>query len=204
MSSSDYATGLLTAFLTIDVPALNLGVGTNGACRRKSLERERTMVTFVAGSMRFTYRVGAVVIRHGHVLLTRNLSEDYWFTPGGRVEIGESARAAIEREITEELGVRGRIERLLWSNENFFKMGEISYHEIALYFLVTLPDGAHADLSAKFHCEEGGTGFEFAWHRVDALGGIRLVPGFLINALANVPEAPHHIVHIDASMHRAD
>ena len=203
-SSSDYAMGLLTAFLTI-VPALNLGVETNRACRRKSLERERTMVTFVAGSMRFTYRVGAIVLREGHVLLTRNLSEDYWFTPGGRVEIGESARVAIEREITEELGVSGRVERLLWSSENFFRMGDTSHHEIALYFLVTLPDLAHPDLSATFHCEESdGTRFEFAWHRVDALGGIRLVPGFLINALANVPEAPQHIVHIDASMHRAD
>jgi hypothetical protein len=53
------------------------------------LEEERTMVTFTAGPRRFTYRVGAIVIRDGYVLLTRNLSEDYWFTPGGRVEIGE-------------------------------------------------------------------------------------------------------------------
>jgi ADP-ribose pyrophosphatase YjhB (NUDIX family) len=193
--------GLLTAFLTI-VPALNLGVETNRACRRKSLERERTMVTFVAGSMRFTYRVGAIVLREGHVLLTRNLSEDYWFTPGGRVEIGESARVAIEREITEELGVSGRVERLLWSSENFFRMDEISHHEIALYFLVTLPDDAHQDLSAKFHCEESGTRFEFAWHRVDALGGIRLVPGFLIDVLSNLPDAPQHVVHVDDSMRR--
>ena len=41
-------------------------------------------------------------------------------------------------------------------------MGEISHHEIALYFLVTLPDDAHPDLSAKFHCEESGIWFEFA------------------------------------------
>jgi ADP-ribose pyrophosphatase YjhB (NUDIX family) len=168
------------------------------------LEEERTMVTFTVGHWRFTYRVGAIVLRKGHVLLTRNFSENYWLTPGGRVEIGESAHAAIDREVKEELGVAGRIDRLLWSSENFFRMDEISHHEIALYFLVTLPEDAHEDLSAKFHCEENGTRFEFAWHRVDALGGIRLVPGFLINALANVPEAPEHIVHRDASMHRAD
>jgi ADP-ribose pyrophosphatase YjhB (NUDIX family) len=167
-----------------------------------ALEEERTMVTFTAGPWRFTYRVGAIVIRDGYVLLTRNLSEDYWFTPGGRVEIGESAHAAIDREIKEEVGVAGRIDRLLWSSENFFRMGEISHHEIALYFLVTLPADAHSDLSAKFHCEESGTRFEFAWHRVDALGGIRLVPGFLIDALSNLPDAPQHIVHVDDSMRR--
>ena len=123
------------------------------------MEEERTMVTFTVGSWHFTYRVGAIVLREGHVLLTRNLSENYWFTPNGRVEIGESAHAAIDREIKEELGVTGRIDRLLWSSENFFRMGEISHHEIALYFLVTLPDDAHPDLSAKFHCEENGTLF---------------------------------------------
>jgi hypothetical protein len=79
-------------------------------------------------------------------------------------------------------------------------MDEISHHEIALYFLVTLPDDAHPDLSAKFHCEESGTRFEFAWHRVDALGGIRLVPGFLIDVLSNLADAPQHVVHVDDSM----
>jgi len=192
----------LTAFLTIDVPTLNLGVATSGRVGGNLLEEERTMVTFTVGSWHFTYRVGAIVLREEHVLLTRNLSENYWFTPGGRVEIGESAHAAIDREIKEELGVAGRIDRLLWSSENFFRMDEISHHEIALYFLVTLPDDAHADLSAKFHCEESGTPFEFAWHRINALGGIRLVPGFLIDALSNLPDAPQHIVHVDDSMRR--
>jgi len=77
------------------------------------VEGDRAMITFTAGLWRFTYRVGAIVMREGRVLLTRNVAEDYWFTPGGRVEIGESAHAAIEREIDEELGVRGRIQRLL-------------------------------------------------------------------------------------------
>jgi ADP-ribose pyrophosphatase YjhB (NUDIX family) len=158
------------------------------------------MITIVAGSARFTYRVGAIVIRRGHVLLTRNLNEDYWFTPGGRVEIGESAHTAIEREIREELGVVGRVERMVWSSENFFRIADISHHENCFYFLVSLPGDAHADLSANFRCEEtDGTRFEFAWHRIDALGEIRLVPGFLVRALANVPEAQQHIVEIDTS-----
>jgi ADP-ribose pyrophosphatase YjhB (NUDIX family) len=167
------------------------------------VEDERTMVTFVSGSWRFTYRVGAIVIRDRHALLTRNLAEDYWFTPGGRVEIGESAHTAIEREIIEELGLVGRIERLLWSSENFFRIGGTSCHEIALYFLVVLPEDAHTDLSAKFYCEEmDGTRFEFAWHRIDALDEISLVPGFLVDALANLPEAPQHILHVDDSLQR--
>jgi hypothetical protein len=50
------------------------------------------MVTFSVGATRFTYRVAAVVVREGHVLLMRNLAEDYWFTPGSRVELGKQRK----------------------------------------------------------------------------------------------------------------
>lgn len=160
---------------------------------------ERTMITFTAGATRFTYRVGAIVMRGDHLLLTRNLAEDYWFVPGGRVEMGESAAAAVAREISEELGVRGGIERLLWTNENFFRLGEVLHHELCLYFLVALPEGVHRDLTAKFYGEELGAGFEFAWHRIDRLNEIRLVPGFLTKAVANLPDAVLHITYIDES-----
>ena len=59
---------------------------------------DRTMATFSAGAMQFTYRVGAVVVREGHVLLMRNLSEDYWFTPGGRVELGKRRKPLLREK----------------------------------------------------------------------------------------------------------
>ena len=68
------------------------------------------MVTFSAGAMRFTYRVGAVVVREGHVLLMRNLSEDYWFTPGGRVELEGKQRKPLLREKWQK--------RLEWQDES--------------------------------------------------------------------------------------
>ena len=156
------------------------------------------MVTFSAGAMRFTYRVAAVVVREGHVLLMRNLAEDCWFTPGGRVELGETAQAAVAREMAEEIGAAGRIERLMWVNENFFRLGDTSHHELALYFLVSLTDEAHRAFSAKSYCEEpGGARFEVVWHRLEALKTIRVVPGFLTKALVDLPSTVEHIVHID-------
>jgi ADP-ribose pyrophosphatase YjhB (NUDIX family) len=94
----------------------------------------RVMLTFPAGKWRFTYRVGAIIVQRGHVLLMRSIEEDLWFTPGGRVEAGEAAHDALEREVREELGVAGRIERLLWTNENFFKHRDVRHHELGLYF----------------------------------------------------------------------
>lgn len=53
--------------------------------------------------------VSAVIIRNGKLLLQqRSSSRDYpgkWETPGGKVEPRENARAALQRELREELGV---------------------------------------------------------------------------------------------------
>jgi ADP-ribose pyrophosphatase YjhB (NUDIX family) len=157
------------------------------------------MVTFASGDIQFNYRAGAVVLREDHVLLTRQLGNNFWFLPGGRVELGESASEALAREVREELGVEGEIERLLWINENFFQLRRVSYHEIGLYFLVSLPAEAHRDLSAKFYCEESdGSRFELAWFRRDRLEDVVLVPGFLVENLSRIPPTVQHVVQRDS------
>lgn len=56
--------------------------------------------------------VAAAVEREGHVLVVRRAPgrklEGKWEFPGGKVEPGEGERAALEREMLEELGVRGK------------------------------------------------------------------------------------------------
>ena len=53
--------------------------------------------------------VGAVVIKEGRVLCAQRRSgalAGMWEFPGGKVEPGETLRAALEREVDEELGMR--------------------------------------------------------------------------------------------------
>jgi ADP-ribose pyrophosphatase YjhB (NUDIX family) len=157
------------------------------------------MITFEIGQWRFTYRVGAIIVRDGHVMLMRMGSGDFWFVPGGRVEAGEPAKAALGREVAEELGVEGQVGRLLWTSENFFKLNETLYHEIALYFLTTIPDDAHRELSGRFTGTEGETPYECAWYSLGSLGQIRLEPRFLVGKLNRLPDATEHVVHIDDS-----
>jgi 8-oxo-dGTP pyrophosphatase MutT (NUDIX family) len=51
--------------------------------------------------------VAFVIVRNGvgRVLLVRRTDDGYWELPGGRVEVGESASAAVIREVAEAAGV---------------------------------------------------------------------------------------------------
>jgi 8-oxo-dGTP diphosphatase len=59
--------------------------------------------------------VGAIVVdAAGRVLLVRRANppaQGTWSIPGGRVEPGERAEDAVVRELAEETGLRGEIER---------------------------------------------------------------------------------------------
>lgn len=72
----------------------------------------RSMLTFKPGEIRFTYRVGGILIRNEHVLCQVASGENFYFLPGGRAVLGESASATLLCEMQEELGILMNIERL--------------------------------------------------------------------------------------------
>jgi 8-oxo-dGTP diphosphatase len=59
--------------------------------------------------MRTIIVAAAVVIEHARVLLSRRKAGTHlagmWEFPGGKVELGEDPRAALRRELDEELGI---------------------------------------------------------------------------------------------------
>lgn len=53
-------------------------------------------------------RVSAVIIRDKKILLVRGNSgfyKDFYFTPGGKIEVGETDEMALSRELNEELSL---------------------------------------------------------------------------------------------------
>lgn len=105
-------------------------------------------LSFVSGKEKFNYRVCAVIISEGKLLAMHDERSPYYYLPGGRVQMGETAEAAVVREVQEELAVTPEIIRPLWLNQAFFTedVDGLHYHELCLYFLM---DISHTDLLSK-------------------------------------------------------
>lgn len=158
---------------------------------------DRQMISFDGGDGRFNLRVAGVVVQEAHVLLHRAVSDPFWALPGGRVEMLETAPDALCREMQEELLTDVDVGRLLWVVENFFTYGERRFHEIGLYFALTLVDPLAFPVGPEpwDGQEDGGVPLVFQWFPLDGLAGVDVRPSFLVDALTMLPEAPVHLVH---------
>lgn len=144
----------------------------------------------------FSFRVAALVMRNEHLLVHRSLADSYWALPGGRAEIGESSEDTILREIREELDVDARIERLLWTAENFFSYGDYNAHELAFYYLIHLEEDFPFHETEIVHRTVDGVDLEFRWMRAKAavLGDNDLRPAFIAQRIETLPQRHEHLI----------
>jgi ADP-ribose pyrophosphatase YjhB (NUDIX family) len=114
--------------------------------------------------------VGAIIVENGRVLLARRGNPPragQWSLPGGAVELGETLRAATEREALEETGLiveAGQVveilDRIIPGNN-----GAVQFHYVLVDFLCACRGG---ELRA------GGDAAEVAWAAEEKLGSYNL------------------------------
>lgn len=131
-----------------------------------------------------------MIIHDGRILSMRDERAPYYYLPGGRVKIGETAEQAILREIKEELGITARIIRPLWLNQGFFTedVDKLHYHELCIYFLLDVSGTGLLDRGNKFTLHERQHIHEFEWLPFDQLKNEYFYPIFLKTEIANLPE----------------
>lgn len=148
-------------------------------------------ISFISGNDKFNYRVCAMIISGNKILAMHDERSPYYFLPGGRVKIGETAEDAVIREVQEELGIVPKITRALWLNQAFFKedVDNLNYHELCIYFLMDIRDTALLLRGEKFTTNEGGRTHTFEWLEFDRLKNEYFYPSFLKKDIFNLPNS---------------
>lgn len=148
-------------------------------------------LTFQMPEGRFNYRVCAIIVHDGKLLTMKDKRSPYYYLPGGRVALHETAEQAVLREVREELQIDAAIVRPLWMAQSFFTedvTGE-RFHEVCLYFLM---DVSNTDLLVRgetFTGPEIKNGQAFYWLSFDQVEREYLYPSFLKKQIRHLPES---------------
>ena len=147
-------------------------------------------ISFKAGNEKFNYRVCAVMISDGKILAMHDERSPYYYLPGGRVTMGETAETAVIREVQEELGVTPEIIRPLWLNQAFFTedVEGIHYHELCIYYLMDITDTDLLSRGNTFTSKEGQRTHTFEWLKFERLKDEYFYPLFLKKEIFNLPD----------------
>ena len=146
-------------------------------------------ISFKSGNEKFNYRVCAMMISDNKILAMHDERSPYYYLPGGRVAIGETAENAVIREVQEELGITSKIDRPLWLNQAFFTedVDNLHYHEICIYFLMDIVDTDLVSRGKVFTANEGKHTHTFEWLEFDRLKDEYFYPLFLKEDIYNLP-----------------
>ena len=146
-------------------------------------------ITFKVDDQKFNYRVCAMLISDGRILAMRDDRSPYYYLPGGRVAMGETAEQAVVREVQEELGVTPKIARPLWLNQAFFTedVDHLRYHELCVYFLMDISGTDLLSRGEKFTFTEGRRTHVFEWLDFERLEKEYFYPTFLKKAIFDLP-----------------
>ena len=154
------------------------------------------MISYEENTNKFNFRVGGIIESPDKkkILIHRLSNFDFWLLPGGRVEMLEDTKKAILREIEEELGIKGTIDRLVAITESFFDIKSSTYHELAFNYLLQLPEDSELLQKEGEFAGIEGEKYRYMWINKEDLNNISFKPDYIIPILQNIPDKTTHII----------
>ena len=152
-------------------------------------------VSLMIKDFKFNYRVATVIKNGDKILLHKNINEDFYAIPGGRIKIGEDSISAIKREVYEEIGVNIKVNKMIGLVENFFEYNGKKHHEVMIVF------SSSFDKDPNLYNQEIIKGIEkdgelnLVWKSLDEIKQLDVRPIKLKNTLINKQEEIFHIVN---------
>ena len=147
-------------------------------------------LTFRTDEGIFNYRVCAVIIHNEALLAMKNPQTPYFYLPGGRVNLHETAENAIVRELREELDIIPKQIRPLWLNQGFFTedVTGMRFHEVCMYYLVDMEGTGLLEKGDRFTTHETAHDNFFQWIPLSQLKEEYLYPLFIKEKIFDLPE----------------
>lgn len=133
----------------------------------------------------FKLRVCGVVQVGDKILIDNCDNAPFWGYPGGHVELGESTREAVVREVKEEIGVDAEIIKNLASIQLFFTREDGKpFHEIGFYYLMKA-NIEPKDLTIEENDKEKLRKHQFRWVTKEELKNLDVRPTELNEVILN-------------------
>lgn len=140
-------------------------------------------ITIKEDGVRFGVRVGAIIFNKDctKIFMQRQGEHDYYMFPGGRLEILEDTKTAIQRELFEELGIEENITLKIIA-ESFINFPKGKYHELGYYFVTQIDETKYNYLDGTEYDsldEENDGKSKFKWIFINDLVKYNIMPNFL-------------------------
>lgn len=146
----------------------------------------------------FRYRAAAIIIEDDCVLMAYNNVDDYYYSIGGGVHLGETSKEAVIREVKEETGIAYEVERLAFVNEClFYGDGSLTgkkCHGIELYYLMKPKNDRQVGSGSCTGLTTGGVEEYVRWIPIKDLGRYKIFPEFFRDKLLNIPQEIEHFI----------
>jgi len=115
--------------------------------------------------------VRALLVHKNKVLICHNPKKppSFFYLLGGHVEKGETLRNALNRELSEEIGVKSNKAKLLDVSENFYKDWQGEHHEINFLYEINITNSPDTITSKEKH-------LKLKWINISDLKNINLLP----------------------------
>lgn len=151
-------------------------------------------INFKTDDYTFSIRTVGVTVRDGKVLLQRENDGNEYALPGGTVKLGETSIETLVREYKEETGDDIIVNRLIWTEENFWKYGGKKQHSIAFYYLVDFCDEANTLKLNEFVSQKDNCNVVLGWMPIEELKNITVYPTFLKDETYNLDSEIKHFI----------
>lgn len=158
---------------------------------------------FTNGNNWFRYRTAAIIVENGCVLFTTSKSNDYFYTVGGGVHMGEKSEDCIKREVFEETGIEYEVDHLAMVVENFFTGNSASFDKMncqCLEFYFVMKSRGSQEL--KSHSTNADNEVEeMHWIPIADLQKTNIKPSFLRERLPEILNSKQ-ILHVVTDVDR--